>query len=339
MNPPRFQAITGKYRKLRIAVVGDFCLDRYLEIDPAKGEISIETGLPVHNIVNIRSQPGGAGTIVNNLVALGVGEIYPVGFAGEDGEGFELMRSLRALRNVKAEAFFTTAGRRTFTYIKPLVVCAGKTPRELNRLDVKNWTATPEAVQSKIAGAVRKLAAKVDAVVVMDQAERAETGVVTSRVLEVIRAITRQRPELIIVADSRRGLKDFPKVCLKMNRAELRALAGAAKTSSLGEIKAAALALAGRQGKNCFVTLAGKGMLGASPEGEMVHLPALPLRGPIDIVGAGDSVTANLTAALAAGGGLREALEIANAAASVVIHKLGTTGTASIAEISGLTGL
>jgi rfaE bifunctional protein kinase chain/domain len=339
MNPPRFQAIIRKYRKLRIAVVGDFCLDRYLEIDPAKGESSIETGLPVHNIVNIRSQPGGAGTIVNNLVALGVGEIFPVGFAGEDGEGFELTRSLRALGKVKAEAFFTTAGRRTFTYIKPLVVSAGKAPRELNRLDVKNWSATPEAVQRKIVGAVLKLAAKVDAMVLMDQADKAETGVVTSRVLEAIRAIRRQRPELIIVADSRRGLKDFPKVCLKMNRAELRALAGAAKTSSLGEIKAAALALAGRQGKNCFVTLAGKGMLGASPEGELVHLPALPLRGPIDIVGAGDSVTANLTAALAAGGGLREALEIANAAASVVIHKLGTTGTASIAEISGLTGL
>ena len=48
VNPRRFQSITGKYPRLRVAVVGDFCLDRYLEIDPARGEISIETGLPVH---------------------------------------------------------------------------------------------------------------------------------------------------------------------------------------------------------------------------------------------------------------------------------------------------
>ena len=58
MRPDRFQVIAEKYRKLRIAVAGDFCLDRYLEIDPAREEISIETGLPVHNVVRVRSQPG-----------------------------------------------------------------------------------------------------------------------------------------------------------------------------------------------------------------------------------------------------------------------------------------
>ncbi len=87
MNADRFEAITAKYSRLRVAVVGDFCLDRYLEIDPARTETSIETGLPVYNVTNVRAQPGGAGTVLNNLIALGVGTIYPVGFAGEDGEG------------------------------------------------------------------------------------------------------------------------------------------------------------------------------------------------------------------------------------------------------------
>src|SRR6185369_4893496 len=85
VNPARFQTITGKYPQLRIAVVGDFCLDRYLEIDPTRNEISLETNLPVYNVVNVRSQPGAAGTILNNLVALGIGTIYPVGFSGYDG--------------------------------------------------------------------------------------------------------------------------------------------------------------------------------------------------------------------------------------------------------------
>jgi len=57
------------------------------------------------------------------------------------------------------------------------------------------------------------------------------------------------------------------------------------------------------------------------------------VRGPIDIVGAGDSVTANLTLALAAGASLREAMELAMAAASIVIHQLGTTGTADVAQL------
>jgi bifunctional ADP-heptose synthase (sugar kinase/adenylyltransferase) len=65
-------------------------------------------------------------------------------------------------------------------------------------------------------------------------------------------------------------------------------------------------------------------------------VPAHPVRGEIDIVGAGDSVTANLASSLAAGANHREAMELAMAAASIVIHQLGTTGTASISQLSDL---
>ena len=84
------------------------------------------------------------------------------------------------------------------------------------------------------------------------------------------------------------------------------------------------------------MTLAELGIVGAQPDGQVVHVPARPIRGEIDVVGAGDAVTANLTASLAAGATLREALELAMAAASLVIHKLGTTGTAGVDEIREL---
>jgi bifunctional ADP-heptose synthase (sugar kinase/adenylyltransferase) len=103
MNPDRFETITRQYPHLRVAVVGDYCLDRYLEIDPTKQETSIETGLPVFNVTNVRAQPGGAGTVLNNLVALGVGVIFPVGFAGEDGEGYELRRALAVRPGVRLD--------------------------------------------------------------------------------------------------------------------------------------------------------------------------------------------------------------------------------------------
>jgi bifunctional ADP-heptose synthase (sugar kinase/adenylyltransferase) len=64
------------------------------------------------------------------------------------------------------------------------------------------------------------------------------------------------------------------------------------------------------------------------------HVAAHPIRGPIDVVGAGDSVTANLAAALAAGADAKEAMTLAMAAASVVIHQLGTTGTATTAQVA-----
>ena len=333
MNPARLEEIVGRYAELRIAVVGDFCLDRYLEIDPSKQETSLETGLPVHNVVNVRAQPGGAGTILNNLAALGVGAIFPVGFAGEDGEGYELTKALEHVPGVRLNHWVRARDRRTFTYCKPLVVEPGKAPVELNRLDSKNWTSTSAWLQALLVGQLRAAAESVDAMIVLDQVDMPETGVVTAKLLAALGRVVEAKPGLLVVADSRRGLRGFPPVVFKMNAAELSALTGASGELSADQIEAAAAALAKSNGRTVFVTLAARGMLGAAPDGEVEYVAALPVRGEIDVVGAGDAVSANLTTALAAGASLGEALELANAAASVVVHKLGTTGTANVAEI------
>jgi rfaE bifunctional protein kinase chain/domain len=353
MNSERFRTIAARYPSLRVAVLGDFCLDRYLEIDPTRQETSLETGLPVYNVTNVRSQPGGAGTVLNNLVALGVGNILPLGFAGKDGEGFELVRALEAMPGVRMCPFLTTPSRRTFTYCKPLLmtpeepssgkdgaVVKSKTPpRELNRLDSKNWTPTPHEVEDHLIRELNQRADQIDALILMDQVDVAETGVLTQRVLAAVGELAKRRPELRILADSRRGLRGYPEVCFKMNRNELGSLLGGVPPSDLEHVKSAAVELAHRQGRDVVVTLAEDGLLGATPDGELAHFSCLPVRGEIDIVGAGDCVTANLTAALAAGATLGEALQLANAAASVVIHQLGTTGSASVEQIAETLGI
>ncbi|HUS34506.1 MAG TPA: PfkB family carbohydrate kinase [Verrucomicrobiae bacterium] len=335
MKVHRFKEITQRYASLRVAIVGDFCLDRYFDIDPARQEISIETGLAVHNIVRVRCQPGAAGTILNNLVALGVGRVFPIGICGDDGEGFELRRSLEERAGTDISFFVKSAERRTFTYTKPLVFEQGKAPVELNRLDIKNWTPTPEQLQDEVIAALRNVATKVDAIILLDQVDVAETGVITGKVLEAVRRVSEANPNLLIIADSRRGLKGYPKVCLKMNRAELAAMAGH-EPREVSHIVRAATHLAAEHGKPVFITLAERGIVGAAPGKEAVHREALNLRGEIDIVGAGDSVTANLTATLAGGAEIDEAVEMAVSASSIVIHQLGTTGTASVPEIESL---
>jgi len=333
MKADRFEAITGQYARLRVGVVGDFCLDRYLEIDPAKDETSIETGLPVFNVIRTRAQPGGAGTVMNNLVALGVRTVFPVGFAGEDGEGYELRRALAALPGVKMDYFLQTPDRQTFTYCKPLVCAPGKPPRELNRLDKKNWSPTPPAVAAQLAASLDSLANQVDALILLEQVDQPETGVLSDTVLAVVGRLAVSHPQLLILADSRCSLRRFPPVIFKMNAAELAALAGTAVALDDAVVSQAALALAAKNNRPVIVTRAERGMLGARPSGEVTRIPALPVRGEIDVVGAGDAVTANLTLALAAGATLPEALELANTAGSIVIHQLGTTGAASVADL------
>ena len=172
-----------------------------------------------------------------------------------------------------------------------------KPPVELNRLDLKNWTPTSAWLQGLLIGELQKAAGSLHAIIVLDQVDMPETGVVTQKVLAALTSLVDAKPGLLVLADSRRGLRGFPPVIFKMNAAELTALTGARDELSPEQIESAAASLANRNGRNVFVTLAARGILGASPDGQVVYVPALPVRGPIDIVGAGDAVSANLAAA------------------------------------------
>ena len=335
MNRKRFEQIAAKYSALRIAVVGDFCLDRYLEIDPARNEISLETGLPVYNVTHVRNQPGAAGTIVNNLHALGVGSITPIGFCGTDGEGFELLTALRGKRGICLDHLLQTPQRRTFTYCKPIVVESGLAPRELSRLDSKNWSPTPKSVQRALCASIAEVSRNSDAVIVMDQVDLPDSGVVTKRVLKALGAEAATRPGLHMLGDSRNSLREWPSISLKMNVLEFQRLLGNSEVG-VDELLKAAATLAKVNGRAVFVTLAEKGILAATPDGDVKHCPAWLTRGPIDVVGAGDAVMANLATARAVGASLAEALELAMAAASIVVHQLGTTGSAGIADLRRL---
>ena len=124
-----------------IGVLGDLFLDRYLDLDAALTEPSIETGLDAYQVTRVRSYPGAAGTVISNLVALGVGKIVPISMIGDDGEGYELRQALQRMPSVALAHLATTADRRTPTYTKPMVLT-----RELNRLDIKNRTPTSAAL-------------------------------------------------------------------------------------------------------------------------------------------------------------------------------------------------
>src|SRR5437016_4729263 len=93
--------ILGRIPSLTIGVLGDLFLDRYLDIDSSLTEPSIETGLDAYQVVCARSYPGAAGTVINNLVALGVKKVYVFSALGDDGEGYELLRALSTYERVE----------------------------------------------------------------------------------------------------------------------------------------------------------------------------------------------------------------------------------------------
>ena len=335
MTPTRAREITGRYSTLTLVVAGDFCLDRYFEIDPALAELSIETGLPVHQVRRVRCLAGAAGTIVNNLAALGVGEIRCVGLTGDDGEGWALRRALSRLPGVSLAGMLTHPERQTFTYSKPLIIRAGGPPEELSRLDQKNFTTVSSEWSERMGRALREALPGAGATMMLEQVELADVGVISQSWFTPDSPVRRQLESCLVLADSRRGLQGWPAVTFKMNAAELGRLTGA-PAGSLAEVKdvqQTAVRLAAANGRRVFVTLAERGIVTAGPRDAPCHVPALPVRGPIDVVGAGDAVSANLLAALAAGATASEAMALAMIAANLVVHQLGTTGVATVPDL------
>src|SRR3954468_13008614 len=102
-----------------VGVLGDLFLDRYLDIDPALDEPSVETGLTAYQVVKVRSYPGAAGTVINNLAALGVGRIYPIACIGDDGEGYELRQALKRMPAVEHGGVLPAGGRGAAAYNQP----------------------------------------------------------------------------------------------------------------------------------------------------------------------------------------------------------------------------
>ena len=121
-----------QFPKLRVLVAGDVCLDRWCRYDPALADPSRETGIPRVGVVATEVTPGAAGTIANNLAALGAGQVAVLGMVGDDGFGYELRAALAA-RGISHELLVDAPGVPTFTYTKLINAQTGE--EDLPRID------------------------------------------------------------------------------------------------------------------------------------------------------------------------------------------------------------
>lgn len=326
MNLLRLEEILSQLPKLRILVLGDFFLDQYWVVDPSLVEQSLETGRQAHQVVNIRLSPGAAGTVVNNLAGLQVGAIEVIGFRGNDGNGWELDRGLREA-GARTTGQIASSERKTPVYTKPMMP-EPDGEVEAERYDIKNRTPTPARLQDQIIARLRRLFPVVDGVVVLDQVQEDECGVVTARVRDALEELARKHPEKPVLADSRSRIGEFRSVSVKPNLME----AASAVAVPSEEVDRVLETLARVTQRPVYLTR-GSGGISLRAEGRSRHLGIIPTTGPIDPVGAGDSVNAAVIAALASGAAPLEAAQLGLLASSVTVHKLGTTGIATPREI------
>ncbi len=331
MNADRLQALVSRFPACRVAGLGDFFLDKYLDVDAALAEVSLETGRTAHQVVSMRCSPGAAGTVVNNLAALGAAAIHTLGVIGDDGEGYELRRALERL-GCDVSGLIVERGRFTPTYLKPRDHRTPGLAGEHERYDTKNRQPTPHAVEERLLEHLGRLLPGLDAVIVLDQVEEDDCGAVTANVRAGLERLAEAYPRTLFWADSRRRIGFFRGLTVKVNEGEAALPGGGLRRPEDERVRRAIVRLRQRTGKPVFVTAGALGIWVSDPEPRLV--PAVQVEGPIDPTGAGDSATAGAVLALCAGATLEEAAIVANLVASITIQQLATTGTASPSDLA-----
>jgi len=222
----------------------------------------------------------------------------------------------------------------TPTYCKPMRRDADGTETEMNRFDSRNREATSGELQDAIIEELRACVPEMDGIIVADQEDVPDWGVITPRVVDEMARLAEEYPEKIFFADSRGDISRFHNVIIKPNNHEA---CGAAGVEVDGEPTREQSAQAGemlyeRNRRPVYVTLGADGIMLFDGAGA-THLPGVRVEGEIDIVGAGDSVAAGIVSALCAGATHTEAGLIGNLVASITIQQIGATGTATREQV------
>lgn len=331
MTPTDLSALLSKIRTARIGILGDFCLDVYLLLDPSASEVSVETGLSTRAVRTQRYTLGGAGNVANNLLTMGTGRLATFGVIGRDPYGAE-MQKLLARDGVDLDGLVVQRETwDTHVYTKPC-----ERDHEQHRIDFGNFNQLqPTTARLLLEHLERKLAG-LDLVIINQQVIR---GLHTKEFRQQLEELILRHPEHRFIVDSRHYSDEFAGAMRKVNVLEASRISrrgGAAPEPSDGPaVSELARELYDRWGKPVFVTRGEHGCTVCDASG-VREIPGLLILSPVDPVGAGDSMLAGIAASMAVGTDAFAASELGTLVAGVTVQKLLVTGTASPEEILAL---
>jgi D-beta-D-heptose 7-phosphate kinase/D-beta-D-heptose 1-phosphate adenosyltransferase len=304
----KLDALLERARGVRVLVVGDIMLDRYLR--GAASRISPEAPVPVVRISEEWRALGGAANVAANVVTLGASCVL-AGTVGRDAAADEVRDALRAT-GIGAEGVVEVAGRPTT--VKTRIMARH---HQVARYDHEVEHDLDEETTPRLAARVHELALAADAIVLEDY----NKGVLVKAVIDAALAAAARGGRPVVVDPKSRGFFDYAGATVfKPNlielEAALRTTVNAHDPAWLEET---------RRGLGCqhlLVTLGEGGMVMLTAEGEYLRVPALA-RAVYDVSGAGDTVTAAVAVALAAGASPAEAAVLATHAAGIEVEKPG----------------
>jgi D-beta-D-heptose 7-phosphate kinase/D-beta-D-heptose 1-phosphate adenosyltransferase len=312
--------ILRRFARARVLVVGDLMLDQFVwgRVD----RISPEAPVPVVQVVGESVHLGGAANVAHNVRSLG-GKAEVCGIVGRDEAGKRLIEELGA---VGAGRGGILATRVIATIRKTRIVAHNQ---QVVRVDHEQQLPNP-ATARRLVELVRRYAGKVDAVIVSDYGK----GAITPELLSELATLSHERGLRVVVDPKKPNYTHYRGVTLATpNLAEASAASGIEIRDERSLRQAGERLLECWKARAILITRGERGMTLVQPRRKLRHFAAAAHQ-VYDVTGAGDTVVAVCALALAAGASFEEAAVLANAAAGIVVTKLGTA-TATVAELRG----
>lgn len=313
-----------KMRNARVVVVGDLIADQF--ISGRVERVSREAPVLILQYDSTTIVPGGAGNAAANVAALGA-QVDVVGLVGRDDEGRRLIKAMPARANTRR----VVRAARYATTVKTRILAGGvhSAKQQVVRIDKSAPPVTP-AMRRQLQAALVRAAKGADAIIVSDYG----SGVVTPAMVQAaVRAAGRRKPHVLV--DSRYAMLSFAGMTATTpNESEVEAQLGV----TIGD-DAAALERAGRallrktRATAVLITRGSRGMALFEHGRPTEHIPIVGSDEVADVTGAGDTVIATFTLALAAGASFSDAAHLANHAGGIVVMKQGTA-TVSRVELA-----
>ena len=320
----RLTAIVRLFPQRKIVVVGDLVADQFLYGQISR--VSREAPVLILRYERTETVPGGAANCAANLAALG-GRASLIGFVGEDEAGRALLDKLCGV-GVECKGLAFIPGGRTTTKVRILAGQVHSTRQQVIRIDYESESPIEESLRHQLRERLREELAGADAVIISDY----NYGVADAETIAVVREVARTRAIPLLV-DSRFNLARFTGfTSATPNEDEVEQLLER-KLADADEVTRAGIELRERLNYQALlITRGSRGMALFVPKAPTVHIPIFGSDEIADVTGAGDTVMATMTLALAAGASFEAAARLANYAGGLVVMKRGTA-TVSAAEL------
>ena len=311
--------ILARFSGRRLIVLGDMMLDEFIWGEVRR--ISPEAPVPVVEVKRETLQAGGAGNVVSNLIELGATAI-PVGIIGDD-EGGSRMRDLFLHRGAEVSSLLTVPGRPTTR--KTRIVAHSQ---QMVRADREDRSPVDSGIEEAILRKFRAALESADAVIISDY----DKGLLTPNLLREAITATHAAGKQVSLDPKIRNFQHYREVdVITPNQIEAERATGIEIVDQETLVAAAQRIRRMLDCRHVLITRGEHGMSLLEESGLLINIPTTA-REVYDVTGAGDTVIATLTLALASGATPEEAAIIANQAAGIVVAKVGTA-TASRAEI------